>query len=127
MDFTNIILFAIAGVCVSLLLKQNSREFSVLISVAVCVIIIAAGASLLEPTITFINTLISKTGVSKEYFYCLLKCVGICCLSSFAQDLCIDNNERSIASSVEFVARGAVAITVLPILKELAETAFKLG
>lgn len=127
MDFINIVLFAVAGVCISLLLKQNSREFAVLITIAVCVIIIAAGTNLLRPAVAFLNTLISKTNVSKDYFYCLLKSIGICCLSSFAQDLCIDNNERSIASSIEFVARGAVAITILPILKELAETAFKLG
>lgn len=127
MNIITVILLGLAGALGSLMLKQHGREFAVIVSISVCVIIIIAGADILSPTITFVKTLIEKTGSGVKYAECLLKCVGICCLASFAQDLCVDNNERSIASSVEFAARAAVAVTVMPILKELAETAFNMG
>ncbi len=126
MDIIALILLGVTGIVLSLTLKQHSREFAVLVSITICIVILTAGASLLSPAVTFINTLAEKTD-GEEYVKCLLKCVGICCLASFAQDLCIDNNERSIASSIELAARAAVAVTVLPILKSLAEIAFSLG
>ncbi len=124
MDIIGIILLALTGVILSLLIKPNSREFSVVLSLLVCCIILAFGANLLSPTIDFIKTL--SKNVNGEYVKCLIKCVGICCISSFAQDMCFDNNERGIASAVEFTARAGVTVTILPVIKELTEIAFDL-
>lgn len=124
MDIVGIILLSLTGVLLTLLIKQNSREFSVAVSLLVCSVILLFGINTLTPAIDFIKTLSEK--INTEYVKCLIKCVGICCISSFAQDMCFDNNERGIASAVEFTARAAVAVTVLPILKELTEIAFDL-
>ena len=124
MDIIKLAGIAIIGVSASILLKDKGKEYSVIIGVITAVIILISAITAFAPVIQFINNIAGQISGSGEYIAIMLKCIGICYICSFAQDLCEENGEKTLASGIELAGRAAVMLLCLPMIKKLAEMAF---
>lgn len=109
---------AIFSAFAALLLKKNTPEIALLVSlsgaVAVAVIVM-----------DIISQLVSGIGVAflseEKYLTIPVKALGITLLSSVSSKLCEDAGEKAMAFTVSLAGRTAVMLAALPLFSELTE------
>ena len=60
------------------------------------------------------------------YLLLVFKALGVCLLTQFSADACLDAGEKALASRVEFAGRIAVVLLALPLFEEIAEAVLSL-
>jgi len=119
MNILKISLLAIAIVFAIVFTKQIKPEFSVLISVAGSVVMLAYVLGFFTDVVVFYNQIISKAGIDQELFTILLKAIGVGYLVEFASGICRDSGNNSIADKVVFAGKISILILAIPIIKTL--------
>ena len=108
------------------LLRKYHAEYSIIISLAAGILVLAVVLSRISPAITQIQSLLTATKLSSEYGLILFKALGICFLTQFASDSCRDAGENALASKIELAGKIAIVILALPLFEKIAETAITL-
>ena len=111
-----------AGVIASILaivLKKNNAEYSIILSVCACAILVSYIAGALIEAISGVKEIFSASDMSTTYLTILLKCVGICFLTEFTCDTCKDAGQAALSNIVLFGGRIFVLISALPLFSEL--------
>ncbi len=121
MGIINICIIAMAGVMLSLLIKNIKPETAMLLSIAVGIIIIMNSVSVLSEIVKEINNMAEYIGVEKKYIVLLLKMTGIAYAKEFACDICKDCGHSAIASQVEVFSKIAIMAISIPVIKNLME------
>ena len=112
---------AIALLCVVLItyLKAINSDLFVLALVGSGVIIFTFAFEYLAQTYTFINNLISASGIDKEFYLIIFKVASIGYLIEFSADTITDLGFKSIADKLVFVGKIVIFSISLPILYAL--------
>ena len=108
------------------LLRKYHAEYSIIISLAAGILVLAIVLSRISPAITQIQSLLTATKLSSEYGLILFKALGICFLTQFAADSCRDAGESALASKIELAGKIAIVILALPLFEKIAQTAITL-
>lgn len=111
-----------AGVIASILaivLKKNNAEYSIILTVCTCAILVSYIAGALIEAISGVKEIFSASDMSTTYLTILLKCVGICFLTEFTCDTCKDAGQAALSNIVLFGGRIFVLISALPLFSEL--------
>lgn len=119
-----------AGVIASILaivLKKNNAEYSIILSVCTCAILVTYIAGALLEAVGGIQEIFSASNMSTTYLTLLLKCVGICFLTEFTCDTCKDAGQAALSNIVLFGGRIFVLISALPLFSELLSTVKELS
>lgn len=122
MDVLKITVFAVSGVLLALVLKQTKPEFSVFISMAVCIFIFLYLLLRLQTVMGYLQNLQSLVNIDGVYLDTIFKMLGITYLTQFASDLCKDAGYSAIASQIELFARVSILFLSFPVLMALIET-----
>ncbi len=109
----------------SVLLRKNVPEYSLIINIATGLLVITYLISNFLPVFNHIKNLINVAKISEKYSSILFKSLGICFLSQFASDSCKDAGETSLASKVEMIGKIAIVTIALPLFEEITQTALK--
>ena len=125
MNFINLFGIIFVSFITSVTLKEYVPEYAVIINVAAGVIIMFSIISMAMPLIDYIKELFCNAKISSEYMGILLKSLGICFVSQFAYDTCIDNGEKSLASKVELAGKIGIFLCALPLFKQITRIALK--
>ena len=118
MDF--LIKGSVIGIIASvlgLLLKKNTPELALLLTVSAAAAIIGFALSILGNIKDFVYELAEKGAVSNSPLSPLVKCVSISICSKFASDTCKDAGFAASASAVELVASAAALYAALPLMR----------
>ena len=99
------------------LLRKYHAEYSIIISLAAGILVLAIVLSRISPAITQIQSLLTATKLSSEYGLILFKALGICFLTQFASDSCRDAGENALASKIELAGKIAIVILALPLFE----------
>ncbi len=110
---------------ISVLLRKNVPEYSLIINIATGLLVITYLISNFLPIFNHIRDLINTAKISEKYYSILFKSLGICFLSQFASDSCKDAGEESLASKVEMVGKIAILTIALPLFEEVTKTALE--
>ena len=112
---------AIALLCAVLItyLKAINSDLFVLALVGSGVIIFTFAFEYLAQTYTFINNLISASGIDKEFYLIIFKVASIGYLIEFSADTITDLGFKSIADKLVFVGKIIIFSISLPILYAL--------
>ena len=114
-------IISISLICVflSLIIKQKSPEFSLIVSCSGGVLILILCFDYLVEIVSFYSLLGNKVGVDVGIIKIALKicCVGI--LTEFVSELASDFGNNVIASKVVFGGRVIICLIMLPIVKDL--------
>lgn len=119
----NIFLKAIGGVLIALILwislsKQN-KDFSTLLSLAVCVMIFIVSASFLRPVMQFAQKLQQLGDLDSELVSVVLKSVGIGIIGEISTLICKDAGNESLGKALQFLSITVVLWISIPVFEQL--------
>ena len=114
-----------AGVLVALVLylvlNKQGKDFAVLISLAVCCMVISALLAFIRPIITFIEKLEQLGNFDHEILQVLLKSVGIGILTEIVSLICADAGNASMGKSLQILASVVILWLSIPLFSRLMD------
>ncbi len=108
-------------------IKKQSGELSVLLSLGACLMIGILFLGFLNPILQFADRLRQLSGLDMELMTPLLKCIGITLLSQIASTVCADAGQGSIGKMIEICASALALYTALPLFEAVLTMIEKLG
>ena len=125
MDVMKIGMIGIAGVFLSILLKEVKPAFSILISISACIIIFFFLTEKLWYLADTFQSLGEYLTIQSSYLKSLLKILGITYLADFAANICKDAGYRAVAGQIEIFGKLSILALSTPILAAILETVQK--
>ena len=126
-NIIKISLAAICGVVLSAVIKNKSREYSVLISLALSAFIMMLSLSMFSDAVSAVRVYAESLDVDTVYLGVVLKVLAIGYITGFAAQTARDAGENAIAVKVEAAGRAACALCALPVLKSLVQMLSGMG
>ena len=115
-------IIGVMAVFLALPLKKEKPEFSLLIILCSCLIILGLALSRLGEIISFIRKVSGYLGDSSLYIDVLLKIIGITNVAEFSSNICRDAGYGAAGNQIEFFGRLMILAVSMPILMTLIET-----
>lgn len=119
----DIFLKAAAGVLTALILwlvlnKQN-KDFSVLLTLLVCGMVIAVAITVLQPVMDFLQKLQQYSKIDHDLLGVIIKVVGIGLISEICMLVCKDAGNESMGKGLQIVSTAVVIWISIPVFEEL--------
>ena len=121
-----VILGALITVILGLTLRQQGKDIALLLSVAVCCMVIAVGVGYLTPVLDFVHQLQESTGTDPEFLRILLKSVGIGLVAELAALICKDAGNAALSKTIQILATAVILWLALPLMQSLLELVQKM-
>ena len=109
----------LVGVILALVVGRQSKDMSLLLTLAVCVLVFIAALSFLEPVTELLRELRRLGNLDSEAVSIALKCAGIGLLSELIGLVCADAGESAMGKALEVLSAAAVLWLSLPLIREL--------
>ena len=107
------------GVILALVVGRQSRDMSLLLTLAVCVMVCIAALGFLEPVMELLRELRRLGDLDSEAVSIALKCAGIGLLSELIGLICADAGESALSRALELLSSAAILWLSLPLIREL--------
>lgn len=125
---------SIAAVCfigvitavISVSLRKYNSEIAFLITIAGSIIIFLSVIVNISSLFETVKNIFNTASVNVEYIKVLFKAVGLCFISEFAVDLCMDAGQRTLANNISIAGKVLVLVTAVPLYKEILNTVLSL-
>ncbi len=108
-------------VVLSLTLSKQGKDFSLLLTICVCCIVVIATITFLDPTIGFLKKLQLVGQLDNDMMTVLLKAVGIGLLSEITSLICTDAGNASLGKAIKILASAVILWMSIPLLTSLVE------
>ena len=108
-----------AVLCLSL--SKQGKDISLLLSLAVCTMVITAGITYFQPVVEFIEHLQVVGNLNSAILKILLKAVGIGLLAEVTSLVCSDANNAALGKALQIAATAAILWLSIPLLTELMD------
>ncbi len=122
MDMIRIAVLGIAGVLTAMILRKEKGEYSVFISMVVCICMFVYMLSKVETVLEFADRLSSMIMVDGRYIGMVIKMVGITYVAEFAINICKDAGYAAVANQIEVFAKISILVVSIPVLNVFLET-----
>jgi len=117
---------ALIAVILGLTLRQQGKDIALLLSAAVCCMVVAVGVAYLTPVVDFVRQLQENTGTDPEFLRILLKSVGIGLLGEIAGLICADAGNAALGKTVQILTASVILWLSLPLMSTLLELVRKM-
>lgn len=121
---------AIAGVMVAVILitvlRKQSQEIALLLSLAMCAMVLLIAGGYLKSVVSLIENLKTVAGLDDDLLSPALKAVGIALLSQFAGLICADSGNSAMGRCVELLGCAAILWLAMPLMNMLLELVMKI-
>lgn len=115
-----------AGVIIALMLYlilcKQGKDFSILLTIAVCSMVVVMATSFLEPILDFVGELISLGNFDTDVLQILLKSVGIGLLTELTGLICADAGNASLGKVLQILASVVILWLAIPLFTALINT-----
>ena len=118
--------FAMICTVLSLLLSNNRKEISTLLSIAAVCTLTVIALGYLEHVFDFFDSLAATAGFDKQLLQILLKTAGISILSDFCTMICIDAGNGALGKALQMLSCAVVLWLSLPLFRNLLDLVSKL-
>lgn len=109
------------GLILSLVLGKQSRDMSLLLTLAVCVLVCLGALEFLEPVTELLRELRQLGGLDSQAVSILLKAAGIGLLSELAGLLCADAGESALGKALQILSNAAILWLSLPLFRQIID------
>lgn len=106
---------------IGLVVKKNSPEMALLLSVSAGVIIIGFALGIISGLRSFIEDIAETAGISQALILPVIKTIGIAVSGRIASDICRDAGHSSSASAIELIAAISAIYVSLPLMKTVIQ------
>lgn len=121
----DIFIKAAAGILIAvvliLTLSKQGKDISLLLTIAVCSMVVSAAITYLQPVVDFLKRLQSIGQLDSETLTILMKAVGIGLLAEIIGLICTDAGNASLGKALQMLATAAILWMSIPLLNELIE------
>jgi stage III sporulation protein AD len=122
MDIIKVGILGVAAVLLAIPLRKDKQEYSMFISMAVCICIFIYIITKVEIVLEFIQKLEGLVAIDTAYIGLVIKMVGITYAAEFAVNVCKDAGFGAIAGQIETFAKMSILVVSLPVLLALIDT-----
>ncbi|MDO4453330.1 MAG: stage III sporulation protein AD [Eubacteriales bacterium] len=122
MDVMKIGMIGIAGVFLSILVKEIKPAFSLLISITVCIMIFFFLTEKLWYLVDTFQSFGEYLTIQNSYLKSLMKILGITYLADFSSNICKDAGYHAVAGQIEIFGKLSILAVSTPILAAILET-----
>lgn len=119
MEILKIAFIGIGAMVLAVYCKSFKSEYSVLISLAACSLIMFYVVTKLLQIFEVFQYLQTVLPMEKEYLSVLIKMIGITYVAEFASNVCKDGGYQTIASQIEIFGKISVLAVSMPIFSAL--------
>lgn len=109
------------AVILSLVVGKQSRDMSLLLSLAVCAGVCITAACFLQPVMDFLQEIKQLGNLDSTFLSILLKAAGIGFLSELAVLICNDAGEGAMGKALQLLSNAAILFISLPLLRQLLD------
>lgn len=120
------VVFCIIGCILILILKQYHKAHGVLLSIALCSMVLLAVLPEIQQILETAESIYARSSLQLSYFTVLCKAVGISYLTQLGIDICKDCGEQALSTVVELCGRVFLILLALPLFVTLAQTVLEL-
>ena len=103
-------------------LQKEKSEYSMFISMAVCICIFIYILGKVETVINFAKKMQTFVAVDQTYITLILKMVGITYVAEFAMNICKDAGYAAVGNQIELFAKLSILVLSIPVLTVFLET-----
>ena len=121
MEIIQITAIGLISVILSLSIKKQAPEFSLLISIAAGVIIFLMLTPKLIDLVSLIQQISVLSGTNQNNIALILKIIGISYISEFGSSICKDAGESALGSKIEMAGKLLIMVIATPILVSLLD------
>lgn len=109
----------LVAVVLGLTLNKQGKDFSVILTMAVCCMAAAIALSYLEPVLDFLWELEKLANLQGGLLGTLLKAVGISLVAELASTVCTDGGNASLGKQLQMLACAVILYVSLPVFRSL--------
>ena len=110
---------ALVGLILVLVVGRQSKDLSLLLSLAVCVLLCLGAVEFLEPVLELLQELKRLGELDGGAVGILLRCAGISLVSEVAGLLCADAGEGALGKALQICSNAAILWLSLPLLRQI--------
>lgn len=122
MSIYELLAMALLSAITIALVRQYKPELALPLAVASGALLLVASLKSFLPVFTSLKELAENSGIKAEYFKIMLKALGICYITQFASEVCVDFGQTSLGSKIELCGKLALAAISLPLVISLIKT-----
>ena len=126
MNIVGFVGIALIAAILSIVLKKYNPEYSIVLSIITGIFLFAKIFTYLISIISSVKGLLNFSNVPADFILIMFKSLGICFLTQFSSDSCIDAGEAALASKIEFIGKIAVVLVAMPLIEEIIKVVTKL-
>lgn len=120
LSIVQLVILAVIGMLAALSCRKHHMEFSALISIGICLLLMFFMVQAFDGLLAFIRQLAGT--VNLEYVGVLLKLIGVAYICEFASGLCRDTGYQAISGQIEAAGRVAMLLLTIPVMEAIIET-----
>ena len=125
MNIVSIVGIMVVISIIALVLKQYKPEYAVIVVIVSSVVVLGILIREILPVLDVVKNLMDRVSFSSEHIEILFKCLGICYITKFATDICVDCGQTTLASKVDLVGKIAILVVSIPLFVALIDIASK--
>lgn len=110
----------IAGV-LSLTLKKQDKEYSLLVSIAACLMVTAITVTYLNPVFSFLKKLETLGDLRADMLSILIKALGVALASEIASMICADAGNASLTKAIQLLGGAVILYLSVPMFSALLD------
>ena len=122
MDIIKVGILGVAAVFLAIPLRKEKQEYSMFLSMAVCICIFIYILGKVETVINFAKKMQTFVAVDQTYITLILKMVGITYVAEFAMNICKDAGYAAVGNQIELFAKLSILVLSIPVLTVFLET-----
>ena len=103
----------------TIVLSKQGADISMLLTIAVCCIVIGVSASYIQPILDFAYRLAELGVLDTSLLSVILKSVGIGVISQIATLVCIDSGNQSLGKAVQIMTTAVILSLSVPVLEQM--------
>lgn len=119
MEITKVVFFAIFATILLVVLKEQKKEFALIISIIAGVLILIFSINKINPIIDMLYLLTNKSGIDSEFLVVILKVTAMTYLVEFGKNICVDAGASAIGTKLEIAGKILIVSISLPIFSSL--------
>ena len=112
---------ALIAVILCVALSDHGKHIPMMLSLAVCSMILLAAVSFLQPVMELVAKLQEMSRIEEDLLAVVFKAVGIGMIAELASLICSDSGNGALGRAVEILASAAVLWLSVPLMTALLE------
>lgn len=109
------------AVVICLAIQKQGKDLALLLSLGVCVMVLAVAVGFLKPVLDFTEKLATLGKLESSFLQTVLKAAGIAITAEFAEMICADSGNSALGKGVHILAGAVILWLSLPVFTALIE------